>query len=137
MFERERGLKLIDEKDRETWVGQNRFYLDEKNILNVNLVGKIDMETVTQLNLIYVKYFNLVRGKLNCLVDLNDAGIQRSGTRKKGKEILNDERIGNVAFLGFHPVARVLASFIIGTTSKKNLRFFKTKEEALAWLKEE
>ena len=128
---------MIDENDRETWVGQNRFYLDENNILFVKLIGKIDMETVTQLNLIYFKYINLVRGKLNCLVDLNDAGIQGTGTRKKGKEILDDERIGKVAFLGLHPVARVLASFIIGTTSKKDLRFFKTKEEALAWLKEE
>jgi len=29
----------------------------------------------------------------------------------------------------------VLASFLIGNTKKKDIAFFKTKEEALAWLK--
>jgi hypothetical protein len=30
----------------------------------------------------------------------------------------------------------VLASFVMGVTKKEEVYFFKTKEEALAWLKE-
>ena len=33
-----------------------------------------------------------------------------------------------------HPVARVLASFVMTITKKNEIDFFKTKEEALAWL---
>jgi len=29
-----------------------------------------------------------------------------------------------------------MASFFMGASKKKDMRFFKTKEEALAWLKE-
>jgi hypothetical protein len=43
---------------------------------------------------------------------------------------------GKMAYFGMHPVARVIASFMMGVTRKQNMRFFKTREEALAWLKE-
>ena len=50
--------------------------------------------------------------------------------------MLENEKIGKVALFGLHPVARVIAAFIMGITRKKDMRFFKSKEEALAWLKE-
>jgi hypothetical protein len=52
------------------------------------------------------------------------------------KEIIENERTDRIAIFGLHPVARVIASFIMGVTKKKEMRFFKTKEEALRWLKE-
>jgi len=70
------------------------------------------------------------------LLDINKAGQVSSGARKIGKETFEDEKVGKVAFVGLHPVARVIASFVMGVTRKKDMRFFKTKEEALAWLKE-
>jgi hypothetical protein len=56
--------------------------------------------------------------------------------RRFGKTGFEKEETGKVALIGMHPVARVLASFVIGMTRKEDLRFFKTEEEALAWLKE-
>jgi hypothetical protein len=35
-----------------------------------------------------------------------------------------------------NPFPRIIALFIIGASNRKNLRYFKTKEEALAWLDE-
>jgi len=46
------------------------------------------------------------------------------------------EKTGKVAVFGLHPVARVIASFVMGVSKNKDMRFFKAKEEALAWLKE-
>ena len=47
-----------------------------------------------------------------------------------------DEKLVKIAIFGLNPVARVIASFIMGVAKKKDQRFFKTKEEALAWLKQ-
>lgn len=124
------------ENDREILVGENRFYLGEDNILYVTLVGEVDDKTAITLNNTYFKFMAMVEGKLNCIVDINKAGQQSSQIRKKGKEILEDERIGKVGLFGLHPVARVIASFVIGVTKKSDMRFFKTKEDALTWLKE-
>ena len=77
----------------------------------------------------------IVEGKLNILVDLNKAGKGSSEARKLAQENMKDGTLGKIALFGLHPVARVLAAFILGVTSKKDARFFKTKEEALAWLK--
>ncbi|MBE3122383.1 MAG: STAS/SEC14 domain-containing protein [Thermoplasmata archaeon] len=79
---------------------------------------------------------NMVKGKVNILVDLNQFGKASPESRKIFKEISEYEKTGKVAIFGTHPVARVLASFVMGITKKKDMRFFKTKEEAYAWLKE-
>ena len=77
---------------------------------------------------------NLVEGEVNVLIDLNQVGQPSPEARKIGQEAFDDEKVGKVALFGLHPVARVIASFVMGVTKKKDMRFFKTKEEALAWL---
>jgi hypothetical protein len=124
------------EEEREIWVGKNRLYLDDEGILHVTLIGEVDMEMAIELNQVYYRFLEMIEGELNCFVDLNKAGKQSSEVRRKGREILDDERIGKTALFGLHPVAKVLASFVMGVTEKKDISFFKTKEEALAWLKE-
>ena len=70
------------------------------------------------------------------LIDITKAKKQSPEARMTWKELSEHEKIEKIALFGLHPVARVLASFIIGQSKKKDMRFFKTKEEALAWLKE-
>lgn len=57
-------------------------------------------------------------------MDINKAGKPSSRGRKAGQEVLKGERIKKVAF------------FVMGVTEKKDMRFFKTREEALDWLTE-
>lgn len=64
------------------------------------------------------------------------AGKEASEARKIFKEISENNKVEKISMIGLHPVARVLASFIMGISRNKNMRIFKTKEEALAWLKE-
>ena len=126
----------MEDKDREIWVGQNRFYLGEDNILYVTLVGEQDNKMPILLKEAIDKMKNIVEGRVNVLMDINKAGKPSSRGRKAGQEVLKDERIGKFAFFGLHPVARVIAFFVMGVTENKDMRFFKTREEALAWLKE-
>ena len=123
-------------ENREIWVGKNRMYLGEDNIFRVTIVGELDEETQTAINGACLKLMNMVEGKANFLLDINKAGKVTSGARKRQVEMSENEKIAKVAMFGLHPVARVLASFFMGVSQKKDMRFFRTEEEALAWLKE-
>ena len=131
----EKPVEIKQVSEREIWVGESRFYLGEDDILYENIVGKQDEKTVIAGLEFHNKFKNMVEGKMKMLVDINKAGQVSSGARKIGEETFEDEKVGKVALCGLHPVARVIASFVIGITRKKDLRFFKTREEALGWLK--
>ena len=126
----------MEEKDREIWVGENRIYLGEDNILYITVVGDIDEKIAIAVKEADLKFKNMVDENFDVLGDLNKAGKQSSEARKIWQEMIEHERTGKVAMCGMHPVARVLASFVMGVTRKKDTRFFRTKEEALTWLKQ-
>ncbi len=126
----------MDVKDKEIWVGENRLYLSKDNILHVIRIGDIDEKTATAIKDASFKLVNLLKGNVDVLVDLNRSGKGSPEARQIWKEISEEDRFRKVALWGLHPVASVLASFVIGSSQKKDFRFFKTKEEALTWLKE-
>jgi len=130
---RERKMEI---KDRKIRVGENRLYLGEDNILYITNIGEIDEETAIAIRDAVLKLMNMVKGKVHTLTDLNKAGKASPEARKIFNELAEHEKQGKNAFFGMHPVARVITSFFIGVSKKKDMRFFKTKEEALAWLKE-
>ncbi|MCJ2534163.1 MAG: STAS/SEC14 domain-containing protein, partial [Candidatus Thermoplasmatota archaeon] len=98
--------------------------------------GEMDDKTVVAMKEAYFKLDNMVDGKLDALIDLNKAGQQSAGARKTWKELSENENSGKLAIIGISPVAKVIASFVMGVTNKEDMRFFKSKDEALAWLKE-
>ena len=57
-----------------------------------------------------------------------------SNARKIWVEFLKHERIEKTAIFGGNVFVRTLAAFIISAAGKEDIRFFKTKEEADAWL---
>ena len=126
----------MHEKDRESWVGKNRLYLGEDNTIRITIVGELDEKTQLAINEAGYKLMSTVEGKANALIDINKAGKILPGARKRQVEISEHEKTGKIALFGLHPVARVIASFFMGITRKKDIGFFKTEEEALAWLKE-
>ncbi len=126
----------MEEKDREICAGENRLYLGEDNIFYITVVGEVDGKTAAAIRGIDRKFKSMSEGKFHVLGDLNKAGKQSAEARKIWKEMTENDRTGKIAMCGMHPVARVLASFVMGISRKKDMRFFKTREEALAWLKE-
>ena len=127
---------MIDEKEREIWVGKNKVYLSEDNIINIINVGEINEKTAIAIKDAVIKLTTMVEGNVSTLTDLNKAGKMTPEARKVFQEFVGQRGYGKAALFGMHPVARVLASFFRGMSRKKDMRFFKTKEEALAWLKE-
>lgn len=126
----------IEEKHREIWAGGNSIYLGRDNILHLTISGEVDEETQIGINEACYRLMNMVEGKVNTLIDLNKAGKTSTGARKRQVELAGHEKVGRVAIFGLHPIARVIASFVMGLSRNKDWRLFKTREEALAWLKE-
>ena len=126
----------MEEKDREIWVGESKLCLGEDNILYVTVVGEVDDKTAIAIKEADLKFKNMVEEKFVVLADLNRAGKPSPEARNIWREMAEHEKSGKIAMFGMHPVARVIASFIMGVTQKKDMRFFKTREEALEWLKE-
>ena len=116
----------MEEKEREIWIGENRLLLGEDNILYQTLVGKIEEKDVILIQDASEKLRSMVKGKVNTLVDLSRAGKPTPQAREIGRKRIEKEHIGKIALFGQHPVARVIASFIMGVTRKKDIRFFKT-----------
>jgi hypothetical protein len=128
-------IRQVSEK--EIWVGQNKASLIEKNIIYVIAVG----EVTTELAIAQVEGLNkleaLADGPVNYLIDLSDAGKSSPEARKIWEKIGGNVTTSKLALFGLNSVARMLASFVMGISGKSNQRFFKTKEEALRWLREE
>ena len=127
----------MKEEDREIWIGENRFYLGEDNIIYETVVGEVDEKIAIAMEEASIKFRKMTEEKLDVLVDLNKAGKPTLKARQIARRRLDNERVGRVAIFGMNPVAKVVASFIMGVTKKKNMRFFKTKEEARTWIKSE
>jgi len=126
----------MKDEDKEIWIGDSKLYLNNENMLMETIVGDTDERIALEFEVASLKMKRNIDGKTNVLIDLSNASKSTSDERRLEKQELEDERIGKVALFGLHPVARVIASFVMGVTKKDDMRFFKTKEEALAWLKE-
>lgn len=120
---------------REIVAGQNRIYLDDDNILHYINVGEIDDECARLSCEAMAELDSMVDGPVNYLIDLNRGGKTTPGARKQLKDYTESTVKGKLALWGLHPVARMLAAFFVNITSKKEMKVFKTEEEAIRWLK--
>jgi len=136
MSKNDENQEMGERNGREIWIGESRVYLGKDNVIYATPVGDIDNEKAIAFRDNIIKLACMVNGKVNSLVNLNNVGKPSMGARAIGKEALMHRKIGKIAFYGLHPVAKILAAFVMGVKKNKNMRFFKAKEEALAWLKE-
>ena len=76
-------------------------------------------------------------GMAKILGDATEAGFGPTlEARKIYASLLKSPKIGKAAVYGLSASNRVIASFLIKASGKKDFGVFKTEEEALEWLKE-
>jgi hypothetical protein len=114
-------------------IEQHILYVDD-NILYIISNGDTDEEAAIRIKEAILEFFK-ARNKTSIFVDMNNFGKITPEARRKAKEVMNHEKTGNIAFVGNHPVARVIAEFLILVSGNKKSRFFGNPEEALNWLK--
>jgi hypothetical protein len=120
---------------RKVSVGNHTFCLGEDNILYITIVGKVDDEkTVILIKEAVTELLDMVEEKVNVFVDINKSGKPSLKTRNLVPKFQENKKVGKTAIFGLTPVAKVIASFAKGTAKNRDIRFFDTKELALAWL---
>lgn len=130
--------KLVAEKVAcsEFWVGPTQVRLTEGNLLNIKAVGPQTYDTaVAHLN-IFEQIYHEVNEPLNFVIDLNDAGKNSSEARKVWKDVSEHKFTCKVALVGIHPVARVIAGFVMSISLSSKMQFFSSREKALKWIYE-
>ncbi len=121
--------------DKELAIGENRCVVLNNNIIFITAIDEQTDEIARLQEEGNTKLREQVKGKVSYLIDLNQAGKSTPEARKIWNKLSEDQGTHKVALYGMHPVARVLASFVMTITKKNEMEFFKTKEAALAWLK--
>lgn len=114
--------------------GRIELFVDEENILHVTSIGDIDVQTALECQATALKLTDHIPGKVSILVDVNRAGKESHEARQVWKN-MKYEKDADVAMFGIHPVAKFVATLYMKFAKIKNVRFFSTKEEALAWLR--
>jgi len=130
-------MEIVQISEKEFIVGGNRSSIIGDNIIHVVASGEQTSELARLQFEMDSKLASLIDGKVNYLIDLNKAGKNSPEARSIWTRITENENTNKVAIYGLNPVARVLASFVMGVTKKKDFRFFMTKEDALNWIMEE
>ncbi|MBN2347738.1 MAG: STAS/SEC14 domain-containing protein [Bacteroidales bacterium] len=128
-------IKIKQNGGKEFLIEENKIWIIENNIIYIEANGEQTVE-IAALHLELDKLLQKqIQGKLNYLINLNRAGKSSPAARKVWQKISESETTLKVALFGVHPVARILATFVMGVTNKKDIRFFNTKNEAILWLK--
>jgi len=128
------NIEVKKVSQREIWVGGNRTFLIEGNIIHVVVNGEQTTELAIFQDEIDLELATLVEGKISYLIDLNHSGKSSPEARAIWSRACERENTYKVAVFGLHPVAKVIASFVFGITRKKDMRFFSSEEEARSWL---
>ena len=69
------------------------------------------------------------------LIDIRRSSYFSSAARKRWAGFLRHPNIKKTAIFGGNTFVRTLATFVIGASQKKNIRFFATEREAIEWLR--
>lgn len=129
-------MKYEKINDTEYVMGENKISLIDNNIIHVVPKGEQTLDDALCYKEMCASLSTLVNGQINYLIDLNDCGKNAPEARNIWKELSEDKNTSKVGLFGLNPVARVIASFVIGTYKHNNMMFFKTKEDAMAWITE-
>lgn len=113
-------------------------WFDEENgVLKVRTLAMLERNDVDE---IISKIAEFYEGKEHryLMGDLSDnpSGLLSKGARTAFKENADNFAVDKIAIIGANPSTRMIAKIALTIMGKSNIAsFFKTKEEALTWLK--
>lgn len=120
-----------------------KIYELEGGIIEIDIFGLTDEENARKITEELLKISEKTDGKVKILFDDSGGpGKPPSKARKIFAEFGKNGKAEKIAVIGLNAIKRTIASFVMAYIGKetlsaniKQLRFFKSKEEALEWLK--
>lgn len=113
------------------------FGVRDDGILSLVFLGDQDVEDLRAFRVEFDPHLAAASTAkpLLVLVDGTQSPRFTAGARKSFLELNRDARIGAAAIWGVDRYTRVLADFVLRATSRKNIAFFDTEQQAIDWLK--
>lgn len=123
---------------------RSKVWTEEDGIVNIRIARVVTEEDVGELIWGVREALKSSLSKGRILIDMTNiaatAGIRSSKFRKRtagqAKDLIEEPGFKKAALFGGKMMHRTIASFIITASGIKNIKMFKTKEEALKWLKD-
>lgn len=129
-----KNIVINKTNENEITINESKIGLVNDNIIYIIAVGFVDEELAKVGERIVCEFLEKTNKNTNILVNLTNAGQPSSKAIRIYLRVSEMAAIKKIAMFGISAVAKVLGSFMIRLSKKKNFQFFKTKEEALAWL---
>ncbi|MEZ5070446.1 MAG: STAS/SEC14 domain-containing protein [Bacteroidales bacterium] len=115
-------------------IAGQRIALLGDGVLRIEAIGDMDDDKLDRIRAVYRDVFSLAGDAVRLLVDLNQTGHNPPEARRFWRSLSAHKSVEAIAMVGIHPVARVLATFVIGSLGLEKYRFFEREEDALDWL---
>ena len=112
----------------------------EKNIIHFLIADEVNPGDAKYLKDKGVSHIDTIlaeypQKKVLVIIDIQKASIFSSQARKSWAEFLQNTNIHRTAIFGGNVIVKTIASFIIGASQMKNVQYFRTKQDALHWLR--
>jgi hypothetical protein len=130
------NLSVRELSKTEFWIGPTQVKVINGNLVNIKAVGPQNYDTAMAHVAIFNQIYNEAKRPIMFLVDLNHAGKNSAEARKVWKDISENQNTYKVGLVGIHPVARVIAGFVMIISASSKMQFFSTPEKALRWIYE-
>lgn len=110
----------------------------DSGIGKMNVSGIIDQGAAEGMIKEGLKVIKAEGDEVNWLVNIEKGTqpIMSPETRKVMSDTIKLISVGKIAIVGVSTIIRVVTTFIITAAGTKNVKFFKSEEEAFNWLKE-
>ncbi len=105
------------------------------NIVRYTMCTPVDLDEAVRLSTVGKGYIDGGQAQF-VLIDLHQSTEFSSAARKVWVGFLQDDKIKKTALYGGNLFVKTLATFVIAATGKKDIKFFNSEAEALAWFKE-
>ena len=122
---------------------ENKIWIGKDNIIYVEVVDKdLSGENVFKIMEDTVKIVREFSGKAKILANFINPVFKVGDSKFRKKlvdliiEMYKNPGFEKVAICGVSTIVRVVSLFVVKTTKLINMKVFKTKEQALKWLKE-
>ena len=124
---------MIDEQQK-TEVVPNEVWCENK-IIHYKLLSPVDEKEAERLDTAGRGFLDRNEAT-SVLIDMQKSSDFSSAARKRWVGFLQHPQIGKTAIFGGNVFVRTLATFVIGASQKKNIKFFAAEKEAIEWLQE-
>lgn len=120
---------------------KNKVWLGDDGVIYLEVVTSTNEEEIFEILKNAEEIIARLPRKAKIMIDIQTSSIIHSSKFRKEcgeriRELYDKQGFEKAAIFCINIVLRTIASFIIIASGVKNIKIFKTKEQALKWLKE-